>query len=151
MGYVGDSAGDYDRLQIKSTGAVVVPHGNFQSIGISYPLNEGVRTKESATVSDETEWSQVTKSGITATRKSTKKTKDQFLSGYGSDISFQTLDSANVTTELGIFGMQHDGLGGSDGTFIFKSWKGADTTRYVGDSAGDYDRLQIKSTGAVVV
>ena len=44
------------------------PVGSLNVHGVSYPLNEGIRVKESATPATETEWASVTKSGITATR-----------------------------------------------------------------------------------
>ena len=123
--------------------------GELEVDHTGYPVIEGIRTKESDTATEEAVLAAVTKSALTATRKSTKYTKANFAAGFGTDVSFQTVDSAGVTTELGAIGMQHTGDGGSTADIVFKTWNGADTTGYTGDENGDYIRMRISSTGDV--
>lgn len=59
----------------------------------------------STVAATETVWSQVTKSSLTATRESKKYTRAQFKAGFGTDVSFDTLDKNGVRTELGVAGM----------------------------------------------
>ena len=117
----------------------------------SYPVVEGIRTKESATPAEEAVLAATTKSALTATRKSTNYAKASFAAGFGSDVSFQTVDSAGVTTELGAIGMQHTGDGTSNADIVFKTWNGADTTGYTGDQNGVYNRLTVRANGGINV
>ena len=121
------------------------------SMAASYPVVEGVRTKESDVPADEAVLAAVTKSALTATRKSSKYAKGEFQAGFGADVSFQTTDSAGATTELGAIGMQHTGDGGSAADIVFKTWNGADASGYAGDERGDYTRMTIHAHGGVAV
>ena len=124
---------------------------HLRRVAASYPVVEGIRTKESATPAEEAVLAATTKSALTATRKSTNYAKASFAAGFGSDVSFQTVDSAGVTTELGAIGMQHTGDGTSNADIVFKTWNGADTTGYTGDQNGYYVRMRITSNGDVIV
>ena len=121
------------------------------SMAASYPVVEGVRTKESDVPADEAVLAAVTKSALTATRKSSKYARGEFQAGFGADVSFQTTDSAGATTELGAIGMQHTGDGGSAADIVFKTWNGADASGYAGDERGDYTRMTIHAHGGVAV
>ena len=126
------------RFAVRSTGEVIIPHGSSNG-GLNvhsdnYPVVQGIRTKESSSSADEATYSAVTKSSLTATRKSTLYTQAQFKAGFGTDISFQTTDSAGLTQELGTVGMAHDGKGGPSADFTIKTWNGADSVGYPGDS-----------------
>ena len=123
--------------------------GELEVDHTGYPVIEGIRTKESSSAAEEAVLAAVTKSALTATRKSTKYAKADFAAGFGTDVSFQTVDSAGVTTELGAIGMQHTGDGGSTADIVFKTWNGADTTGYTGDYDGDYNRLTIHANGGI--
>merc|ERR1712167_10592 len=125
--------------------------GSMEVPSPNYPVIDGIRTKESTDAATEAKYAAATKSAVTATRKSSKYTKANFKAGFGSDISFQTTDSAGVTTELGVIGMQHTGDGASAGDIVFKTWNGADTTGYTGDENGAYNRMTIKNTGSMEV
>jgi hypothetical protein len=122
------------RLVVGGSGNVVVPNGQLSVNSLRYPVVHGIRTKESSSPADEATFSSVTKSSLTATRKSTLYTQAQFKAGFGTDISFQTTDSAGLTQELGTVGMAHDGKGGPSADFTIKTWNGADSVGYPGDS-----------------
>ena len=125
-------------------------NGYMQAKTPKYPVVEGERTKEDATdPAQEFKYARTTKSALTATRKSTLYTKSQFQAGFGSDISFETVDKNNVHTELGAIGMQATGDGSSAADIVFKVWNGADTSGYKGDETGAYNKMVIKANGDV--
>ena len=125
----GSQESPYTRLVVKSTGDVVIPKGqlilNKGEIIVnttSYPPIAGIRTKESTVKADEDVFSAVTKSSFAAIRVSTKYTQAQFKRGFGSDISFDTVDKDSKYQELGVIGFAHNGDGTANADFIIKSW-----------------------------
>ena len=144
-----DAAGDFNRLVIKSTGDVMVPDGRLDVMRSAYPVTVSERVAESATNTEEMDLMKVTRSAFTASRKSTKYTMAELNAGFGPDMSFQVVDSANVTTELGVVGMMMTGDGSANADFVFKTWNGQ--TDAAMDAAGDFNRLVIKSSGDVMV
>lgn len=94
----------------------------------------------------------MTKSGLTATRVSTKYTLAQMKAGFGADASFETKDKDGKTTEMGTLGFAHTGNGGPEADFIIKAWAGADSKNYPDDNGardGKYTQMFISSQGDV--
>ena len=144
-----DAAGGFNRLVIKSSGDVMVPDGRLDVMRSAYPVTVSERVAESATNTEEMDLSKVTRSAFTASRKSTKYTMAELSAGFGPDISFQVVDSDNVSTEIGVMGMMMTGDGSANADFVFKTWNGQSDAAM--DAAGDFNRLVIKSSGDVMV
>ena len=97
--------------------------------------------------------SKVTQSAFAASRKSNNYTLAQMNAGFGPDTSFQVVDSAGVTKELGVMGMVMTGDGSANADFVFKTWNGqAEEANFAAmDAAGEFNRLVIKSNGDMLV
>ena len=110
-----DVSGNYSKLTVSKDGKLAVNT-------VKYPPIAGLRTKESDSLAEETEYASVTKSSFAAIRVSTKYTQAQFKRGFGSDVSFDTVDKDSKYQELGVIGFAHTGDGNATADFVIKSW-----------------------------